>query len=82
MQYLSAETIPAGTCYGDSTVTHTTGRFVRLLSYCGLALSIVPALLVFEGTIAKDLYLNLMVGGMLLWFCTAVLWIRPDHLGE
>jgi hypothetical protein len=63
-------------------MTSTTRRIARLLSYCGLALSFIPALLVFHGTIPQALYYQLTAGGMLLWFSTAVLWIKPDQLGE
>lgn len=63
-------------------MTTTTKRFLQFLSFCGLALSIVPALLVFPGVITKDLYFKLITGGMLLWFSTAVLWIKPDDLGD
>jgi hypothetical protein len=55
---------------------------LQLVSYVGLALSLVPALLVFSGTITKDTYFNLMVLGMLLWFGTAIIWVKPEHLGE
>ncbi len=59
----------------------TTKRLLRLASYSGLALSIVPAFLVFQEVISKDLYFQLIIVGMLLWFSTAVFWIKPDHLG-
>ena len=55
---------------------------LKTVSYCGLALSIIPALLIFGGTIEKATYNNLLVVGMFLWFGTAVWWIKADHLGE
>lgn len=55
---------------------------LQIISFIGLALSIIPAFLVFGGVIAKDTYLQLMVVGMVLWFGTAVFWIKPDHFGQ
>lgn len=55
---------------------------LRLISYCGLALSCVPAVLVYHGTITRDTYLLLILLGMLLWFSTAIFWIKPDHMPE
>lgn len=52
---------------------------LRIISYIGLALSIVPALLVFTGTISLNAYYNLMIVGMVLWFGAAVFWIKPTH---
>jgi len=54
----------------------------RIVSYAGLLLSILPAVLVFQETISRQLYFQLMFLGMLLWFGSAVWWIRPDHLGK
>jgi hypothetical protein len=56
-----------------------TRRCLKLVSYLGLALSIVPALLAFQGTLSTDVYFNLMLVGMVLWFGTAIWWIKPDH---
>lgn len=55
---------------------------LRAVSYCGLALSIVPAVLVFTGHLSNATYMRLMIVGMVLWFATAVLWVKPDQLGE
>ena len=55
---------------------------LQIISFIGLALSIIPALLVFGGILAKDTYLQLMIAGMILWFGTAVFWIKPDHFGQ
>jgi len=63
-------------------MTSGTRRALQLVSYIGLALSLVPALLVFKGIITKDTYLNYMLLGMLVWFGTAILWVKPEHLGE
>jgi len=54
--------------------------YLKVLSYCGLVMSIAPAILVFAGLLSKETYLNLMFLGMLLWFGTAIWWIKPAHL--
>jgi high-affinity Fe2+/Pb2+ permease len=46
-----------------------------LLSFTGLMLTILPAVLVFQGIIEKDLHKNLMLTGTALWFVTAPFWI-------
>jgi high-affinity Fe2+/Pb2+ permease len=55
---------------------------LQIVSFTGLAISFVPAFLVFQGMLSKDAYLRLMMVGMLLWFGSAVFWIKPDHLGK
>lgn len=60
-------------------MTSQTKRILQTISYLGLALSIIPAFLVFGGIISKEVYLWLMLMGMVLWFSTAVFWIRKDH---
>lgn len=42
----------------------------------------IPAILMFTGALSKEVYLHLMTAGMVLWFSTAVFWIRKDHQGE
>ncbi len=56
-------------------------RILQVISFAGLGLSIVPSFLVFGGVLSKELYFHLMTAGMLMWFSTAVFWIRKDHLG-
>ena len=52
---------------------------LKLGSYCGLALSVLPAVLVYSGTVQKETCFTLMIAGMFLWFSTAIWWIKPDH---
>lgn len=59
----------------------TIKRILQTISCCGLALSVIPAVLVYSGAMEKQTYLNLMLIGMILWFGTAVFWIKKDHLG-
>lgn len=56
--------------------------FLKILSFAGLGLTIVPSLLVFAGQLEMQTNLRLMVVGMLLWFGTAVFWIKPDATGS
>jgi hypothetical protein len=48
----------------------------QLLSWLGLALTVVPAVLVFAGTIAWATHARLMFVGMILWFLTAPVGIK------
>lgn len=51
---------------------------LRLVSYLGLALTITPPVLVFAGALSHDTSLRLVGLGTILWFGTAVFWIKPD----
>ena len=53
---------------------------LQVISFLGLALSIIPAFLVFGAIISKETYLWLMILGMVMWFSTAIFWIKRDHL--
>ncbi|MBN1764283.1 MAG: hypothetical protein JW860_03420 [Sedimentisphaerales bacterium] len=55
-------------------------KALKIVSFTGLVLSVVPAFLVFGGIITKQLYLEIMFLGMVLWFSTAIFWIKKDHL--
>ena len=52
---------------------------LKVISFIGLGLSIIPSLLVFAGHLEMQTNLRLMVVGMLLWFGSAVFWIKPDQ---
>ncbi len=54
---------------------------LRLISYTGLALSLVPAVLVYLGRLDHGTHTTLMIVGMLMWFGAAVFWIKPDRTG-
>lgn len=60
-------------------MTTQTKKALQIASAVGLALSIVPALLLFGGVISRPTYRGLMVLGMVLWFGTAVFWIKADR---
>ncbi len=63
-------------------MTPQTRVTLKAISCLGLALSIVPAFLVFGDVVSRQTYLRLMVLGMVLWFGTASFWIKRDHLGN
>jgi hypothetical protein len=46
-----------------------------ILSFLGLALTIIPAFLVFGGIITWNTHATLMLAGMILWFVTAPFWL-------
>ncbi len=51
-------------------------NFLKVLSYLGLGLTVVPAFFVFYGQISWSTHAQLMMAGTLLWFLTAPFWIR------
>ena len=57
-------------------------NILKIISLLGLALTIVPSLLVFRGTINLKLHYNLMIIGMVLWFGSAPLWMKSKSLEE
>ena len=51
-------------------------KLLKILSYTGLCLTIIPSFLVFQELISLDLYKDLMLGGSLLWLIIAPFWIN------
>ncbi|EON78442.1 hypothetical protein ADIS_1053 [Lunatimonas lonarensis] len=49
---------------------------IKIASFVGLGMSIVPAILVFQGTITPESCKSLMAIGTLLWFTTAPSWMN------
>lgn len=52
---------------------------LKAISFVGLALSIVPALMYFRGSLSQGAYFTLINLGMVLWFGSAVFWIKPNR---
>lgn len=55
---------------------------VRICSFIGLVLTLIPSIMVFNGIIEKETHFNLMVVGLLLWFLSAPFWLKdssPDQ---
>lgn len=51
-----------------------------ILSLAGLALTVVPSVLVFLQTISLDDHKFYMLIGMVMWFVTAPFWIKEQEL--
>jgi hypothetical protein len=51
---------------------------LRLVSYLGLALSVVPGFFVMAGSLSMPAYYKIINVGMVLWFATAVFWIKAE----
>jgi hypothetical protein len=57
-------------------------KLLIVISFTGLALTIVPSLLVFKGLIGVNSHFWLMAIGMVLWFATAPFWMKSKSLEE
>ncbi|MEP0368014.1 MAG: hypothetical protein ABJN36_20840 [Cyclobacteriaceae bacterium] len=55
---------------------------LKIISFIGLCLTIVPPFLVFYGVIEKPTHFTLMGIGALLWFATAPFWMKNPSLEE
>lgn len=53
---------------------------LKFISITGLALTVIPSMLVFTDTITFDMHTNLMVVGMILWFATSPFWMKEKEL--
>ncbi len=52
--------------------------FLKLSSFIGLGLTVIPSFLIFAQTITWKTYLTLMTIGTVLWFLTAPFWMRKE----
>ncbi len=55
---------------------------LRYLSYFGLAITGLAPLLVYLGRLSLETYYPIMTASMVLWFATAIFWIKPDSHRE
>ena len=53
-------------------------RIYQLLSATGLLLTVLPAVLVFTGSIEWSTHASLMIVGTILWFLTAPAWLNRE----
>ncbi len=53
-------------------------NLLKLLSLACLALTVVPSLLVFAGTISLDQHKTLMAVGMVGWFVVTPFWMKKQ----
>ena len=51
---------------------------LKVISFIGLGLTIIPSLLVLAGKIDIDLNKTLMIVGTVLWFSTVPFWINKN----
>lgn len=56
--------------------------FIKAVSLSGLALTIIPSVLVFTDVIDMDYHYWLMAIGMFLWFGSAPFWMKSKSLEE
>jgi len=56
-------------------------RAMQVVSFVGLAITIGSAVLLFMGLIGRGSYMWLMFLGTILWFGTAIFWVKRDDLG-
>lgn len=52
---------------------------IGIIALSGLALTLIPSILVFTGALSAPTNKVLMAAGMLLWFTTAPFWIRRQQ---
>lgn len=57
-------------------------NLLKVCSALGLALTIIPSILVFKGTIAIETHYQLMIAGMVLWFGSAPFWMKGSSLED
>jgi len=55
---------------------------LMFVSICSLMLTLIPAILVFNGLITLDMNKTLMLIGTIGWFITAPYWMNKEKLGE
>lgn len=53
---------------------------LKFISFAGLALTIVPAILVLQGSLEQEASKNLMLIGTLCWFLSAPFWLGRKSL--
>lgn len=51
---------------------------LRVISYLGLAITVVSPLLVWAGRLTMSTNYTVLAIGMVLWFGSAIFWIKPD----
>ena len=55
---------------------------LKIISFTGLALTIVPSILIFKGVIEMKTHYLLMSIGFVLWFASAPFWMTSKSLEE
>ena len=57
-------------------------KVLIVLSFLGLLLTIMPAILVFANVLTMQENFNLMIAGAILWFGSAPFWMKSKKLEE
>jgi cbb3-type cytochrome oxidase subunit 3 len=57
-------------------------KYLRIVSFSGIALAVVSSLLVFNGTILMKTFFTLLFIGMVIWYATAPFWKRNKSLAD
>ena len=52
---------------------------LKLASWLGLALTLLPSFFVFAGILSLDGFRTIVLAGSLLWLGTAPLWVNRDR---
>lgn len=52
---------------------------IKLVSYIGLGLTLIPSLLVFAGSISIELSKTLMLIGTIIWFISTPIWMNKTN---
>lgn len=55
-------------------------QLLKIVSFIGLALTVVPSYLVFKNVIDFQIHTLLMFIGMILWFATSPFWMKEKKL--
>jgi len=53
---------------------------LKIISFAGLCLTILPSIFVFTDKISFEMHTSLMVVGMILWFATSPFWMKEKKL--
>lgn len=53
---------------------------LKLISFTGLALTVLPSILVFKDVISFEHHTLLMFIGMILWFASSPFWMKEKEL--
>ena len=49
---------------------------LKIISFSGLVLTVIPAFMHFYSEITWDTHADLMLAGMIVWFLTAPVWMK------
>lgn len=53
-------------------------KVLVIVSLVGLCLTVIPSFMVMFGKITWESHSNLMILGMILWFCSSPFWVKKS----